>query len=116
LCKKPPTKPPSCIIEAIESLILIKIMRGGKRPGAGRKQGFAAKSAEEARRVVAELVSREVTPIAQALIKKAVKGDIRAAQLLFDRAWGKIPTQEVAGPPPGGRPVVINYIVPEKPA
>ncbi len=64
-------------------------MRGGKRQGAGRKQGFAAKSAEEARRVFAEMVSKEITPIAKALIKQAKKGDIRAAQLLFERAWGR---------------------------
>lgn len=70
-------------------------MRGGKRQGAGRKQGFAAKNAEEARRVFAEMVSKEITPIATALIKQAKKGDIRAAQLLFDRAWGKVPGETI---------------------
>lgn len=64
-------------------------MRGGKRKGAGRKQGYAAKSAEEARRVFAELVSAEIGPIAQALIKKAKKGDIRAIRELLDRAYGR---------------------------
>lgn len=64
-------------------------MRGGKREGAGRKKGFAAKTAEEARKVFAELVFREVEPIARALIKQAKSGDVRAASLLFDRAFGK---------------------------
>ena len=64
-------------------------MRGGKRLNAGRKKGFAAKTAEEARRLIAEMVSKEITPIAEMLIKKAKKGDIRAIQLLFERAWGK---------------------------
>jgi len=31
-------------------------MRGGYRQGAGRKQGFSAKSAEEARRILSEMV------------------------------------------------------------
>lgn len=91
-------------------------MRGGKRQGAGRKKGFAAKSAEEARRVFAELVSKEITPIAQALIKKAAKGDIRAAQLLFERAWGKALGPEVSvSVEGGGRPVQITYVRPERP-
>lgn len=80
-------------------------MRGGKRQGAGRKQGFAAKSAEEARRAFAEMVSKEITPIALALIKQAKKGDIRAAQLLFDRAWGKSPAEASSSNP-------ADYIVP----
>lgn len=67
--------------------------RGGKRPGAGRKKGYAAKSAEEARKVFAELISKEIEPIVKALIKKAKKGDIRATSLLLDRAFGK-PAEE----------------------
>lgn len=63
--------------------------RGGKRPGAGRKKGYAAKTAEEARRIFAELVFQEIEPIAKALIKQAKKGDAKAISLLFDRAFGK---------------------------
>ncbi len=63
--------------------------RGGKRPGAGRKKGYAAKTAEETRKVIAELVSKDITPITKALIKKAKQGDVRASSLLFDRAFGK---------------------------
>ena len=64
-------------------------MRGGYRQGAGRKRGFAAKSAEEARRVFSETVATEITPIAKALITKAKKGDVRAIKELLDRAWGR---------------------------
>lgn len=63
--------------------------RGGKRPGAGRKKGYAARTAEEARKVFAEVVSKEIEPIAKALVKQAKKGDIRATALLLDRAFGK---------------------------
>jgi hypothetical protein len=63
--------------------------RGGKRPGAGRKKGYAAKNAEEARKFIAERVSKEMGPIVNALIKKAKQGDIRAAKELFDRAYGR---------------------------
>ena len=64
-------------------------MHGGKRAGAGRKKGFAAKSAEEARRVLSEMVMREIEPIGKALIAKAKKGDVIATRELFDRAFGK---------------------------
>lgn len=67
---------------------------GGKRAGAGRKQGFPAIKAEEARRVFAERVAAEIEPIADALIAKAKKGDVRAAMELFNRAWGR-PLQTV---------------------
>lgn len=63
--------------------------RGGYRAGAGRKQGFAAKNAEEARRVFSKLVMSELKPIGKALIIKAKKGDVIAARELFDRAFGK---------------------------
>ena len=64
-------------------------MRGGYRQGAGRKQGFAAKSSEEARRLLSEMVIREIGPIGESLIASAKSGDIGAARELFDRAWGK---------------------------
>lgn len=69
-------------------------MRGGKRQGAGRKQGFAAKSAEEARRVFAERVAEEIGPICDVLLRRARMGDIRAIRELLDRAWGR-PSQAV---------------------
>lgn len=63
--------------------------QGGKRQGAGRKKGYAAKSAEEARRYAAQVVTKALKPIFKAIIKKAKQGDIRAATLLLDRAFGK---------------------------
>ena len=69
-------------------------MRGGYRQGAGRKQGFAAKSAEEARKLFAERVAQEIVPLADILLKQAKKGDIRAIRELFDRAWGR-PSQAI---------------------
>ncbi|HUO50263.1 MAG TPA: hypothetical protein VMU25_01720 [Candidatus Paceibacterota bacterium] len=64
-------------------------MKGGKRAGAGRKKGYAAVRAEEARRQLAEMVSSEIGPIGKALIAKAKSGDTAAARELFDRAWGR---------------------------
>lgn len=66
-------------------------MHGGKRSGAGRKKGISARNAEEARRILSQMVMREIEPIGKALIKKAKLGDIHAARELFDRAFGKAP-------------------------
>ena len=66
-------------------------MRGGYRQNAGRKQGMSAKNAEEARRVLSEMVMKEIEPIGRALIAKAKKGDVIASRELFDRAFGKAP-------------------------
>lgn len=68
--------------------------RGGKRPGAGRKKGYAAKNTEEARKFIAEKVSKEIGPIVNALIKKAKQGDVRAIKELFDRAYGRTVSNE----------------------
>lgn len=57
--------------------------------GAGRKPGFAAKLAEEARALLSERVAQEIGPISDVLISKAKDGDIRAVHELFDRAWGR---------------------------
>lgn len=64
-------------------------MQGGYRSGSGRKKGFAAKSAEEARKLLSERVAKEIGPISDILIRKAKKGDVRAIKELFDRAWGR---------------------------
>ena len=66
-------------------------MRGGYRQNAGRKQGFAAKNAEEVRRILSDMVMREIEPIGKALIDKAKKGDVTATRELFDRAFGRAP-------------------------
>ncbi len=68
--------------------------QGGKRAGAGRKKGFAAVKAEQARAYFAEQVGASLEPIIRGLIEKAVAGDIRAAQALFERAYGRPHTPE----------------------
>ena len=68
--------------------------RGGYRAGSGRKKGFAARNAEEARRLLSDMVMREITPIGEALVKKARTGDVAAVRELFDRAFGR-PSQGV---------------------
>lgn len=71
--------------------MVVTNMHGGKRKGAGRKTGFAAREAEEARKIFATKLSAEIEPIADVLIEKAKAGDVRAAKELFDRAWGRPP-------------------------
>lgn len=66
-------------------------MHGGRRQGAGRKKGFAAKSAEEARKYLSERVAAEIGPIADVLLNSAKTGNTRAIKELFDRAWGRAP-------------------------
>ena len=83
-------------------------MKGGKREGAGRKQGFAAKNAEEARKLLSERVAQEIGAISDALILKAKKGDIQAIKELFDRAWGRSP-QNVRTEN-GGDPIVVQLV------
>ena len=79
---------------------------GGKRIGAGRKKGFAAKNAEEARRMLSEMLTDKIKPIAEALIARAESGDVVAAKELFDRAWGKsLQSTEISGR--GGKPAVV---------
>ena len=66
-------------------------MKGGYRIGAGRKQGFAAKNAEEARKLLSERVAQEIAPLTDILIKRAKAGNMRAMHELLDRAWGRAP-------------------------
>ena len=49
-------------------------MRGGYRAGAGRKKGFAAVNAEEARRVLSDMLISKIKPIAEALIDAQKRG------------------------------------------
>src|SRR3989344_2703224 len=82
-------------------------MRGGYRAGAGRKKGFAAKNAEEARRILSEMVMRDIEPIGKALITKAKRGDVMAVRELFDRAFGRAPQTEKIDPSDGRLPTPI---------
>lgn len=64
--------------------------RGGYRIGAGRKKGFAAFQAGQARELFAETIAPCLEKMIFTLIKKAQTGDVQAARELFDRAWGKL--------------------------
>lgn len=69
-------------------------MHGGYRQGSGRKKGFSAKNAEEARRYLSQRVAEELSPLVDALIEQAKDGNLKAMQILLDRAWGR-PRQEI---------------------
>lgn len=59
-------------------------MTGGKRTGSGRKKGFAAKSAEEARRLFAERVALEIGPLLAD--KKSLLQDKQIEEFSMDTA------------------------------
>lgn len=65
--------------------------RGGKRPGAGRKKGFAALKAEQAREFIAAELEKNLKLIVTRAIDQAKEGDKYARDWLSDRAWGKAP-------------------------
>lgn len=66
----------------------------------GRPLGSKAPHTIQAETAKAELIRmyiENIRPINQALIDKAVKGDIQAIRELHDRVWGKSP-QAITGP------------------
>jgi hypothetical protein len=64
-------------------------MRGGYRENSGRKKGFSALESEKAREYIVKQVNASLGLIIKNLIKKSIDGDIKATQILFDRAFGK---------------------------
>ncbi len=64
-------------------------MRGGYRENAGRKVGYSAIESEKAREFIVSRVNKSLEPIITGLIDRAQKGDTRAIQILFDRAYGR---------------------------
>lgn len=71
-----------------------KGIRGGKQIGAGRPKGSVSKSTaliQKAKELIIQRVSKELTPIINKLIEKAKIGDIKAVEILFERAFGKAP-------------------------
>lgn len=64
-------------------------MRGGHRENSGRKKGFSAIEAEKAREFIVQQVNASLEPIIAGLIDRGKRGDIRAIQILFDRAYGR---------------------------
>lgn len=63
--------------------------RGGKREGAGRKKGFAALEAEQARLLIAQKLTTSFEPIVDKAIEQAIGGDKAARDWLTDRGYGK---------------------------
>lgn len=78
---------------------------GGKRPGAGRKPGFAAKEAERAREYIAKRLKKELKPILDKAVEQAKAGDKFAREWLSDRAWHKVP--QAVDVTSGGKPLLI---------
>lgn len=65
---------------------------GGRRPGAGRPKGSKAKhtiQGEAYRAALIAAVLKEKAPIIQALIAKAIGGDVPALKEINDRVLGK---------------------------
>ena len=79
---------------------------GGKRPGAGRKKGFAALEAERQRILVAERIAKDWKPIVDKAIADAKAGDKHARDWLYEFAFGK-PTQPTTIGDPNGDPLFI---------
>lgn len=77
-----------------------KLVEGGKKPGAGRPKKLPALDA-----LIAEVLSDEQNGMsaAEAILKvirqKAIKGDLKAAEMLLNRAYGKPKEQlEISNP------------------
>ncbi len=64
-------------------------MRGGYRENAGRKQGFSGVQAEKFREYIVQQVGNSLGLIVTGLIERAKQGDLKATQILFDRAFGR---------------------------
>ncbi len=68
--------------------------QGGKREGAGRKKGSKASHTLQAAIAKQQLIEKYIEnakPINQALVDKALTGDIQAIKEIHDRVWGKAP-------------------------
>lgn len=61
--------------------------KGGARPGAGRKPGLQA---EAYRKALLDLVDKNKAGLAQALIDKALAGDVPALKEIHERTLGKV--------------------------
>lgn len=84
--------------------------RGGKRTGAGRKPGFAAKAAEAARKYIAGRLKKEQKPIIDKAIEQATAGDFHARDFLYERGHGKV-AQPISGDPENRTPIPILHVL-----
>lgn len=66
------------------------------KPGPGRKKGSKdtrTLEVEALRNMYVDLAKRKGLPVAEALLKKAVKGDVQAIKEFNDRVFGRAPQQ-----------------------
>ena len=80
---------------------------GGARPGAGKKKGHKSGHTLDALAVKQLYIERArefAEPILQALVAKALTGDVPAIKEFNDRAYGKAP-QAITGE--AGKPLVV---------
>lgn len=73
----------------------------------GRPKGFAAKNAEEGKKLLIAMYLENIKPINEALLNKAREGDMQAIKELHDRVYGR-PPQPLTGPQGGN--IVFEFI------
>lgn len=88
--------------------------RGGKRPGAGRKQGTRNKATEQQLLTLAELAQQHTALALKVLVDIAQKSDsdaarVTAANSILDRGYGK-PAQSVEHTGKGGGPMELALL------
>jgi hypothetical protein len=87
-------------------------MRGGARPGAGKKKGSKAAHTLEAQAVkqlYVEKAKQYALPILEALVDKALKGDVGAIKEFNDRVFGKAP-QAITGPDGAELKIIFDQV------
>lgn len=85
--------------------------RGGKRPGAGRKQGSKSRATAEQIGTLSELARAHTALALNVLVQIAQSGEseaarVSAANAILDRGYGK-PAQALEHSGPDGGPVQI---------
>jgi hypothetical protein len=83
---------------------------GGYRPNSGRRKGSKAShtlQAEKGKALLIQMYLENVRPINQALIDKALAGDIQAIRELHERVYGKV-TQPIGGDK--DNPIIIQGV------
>ena len=85
-------------------------VKGGWRPGAGRKKATHTIQSEALKKALVEAVIREKEPLIKALIAKGKKGDVPALREILERVIGKVSLpMEHSGPE--GKPIPILQIL-----
>jgi hypothetical protein len=80
--------------------------KASQSPNIGRDIGMAYKLAQTMKVYIAEEIEKNKAPLIQAMIRKAIDGDVPAFTALLDRAHGK-PAQAVEVGGNDGQPIVF---------